>query len=671
MLKSSYSIEAALTLDWNHNNFSQNLKRLYAQKIVSQITMLINKIKEIAYRGTEKKTLAYNAIIKLKLGNLEKIYMYEIFLAVRILYLNKILLKKLFYIVVEGKIKTKVKSLFQRNLNSCVYRSGRNLLAFELGRNYLITKRFFTIRKNSKSDYIDKSLTNEIKLQLDSKKWITIKQKKLLIKHIEKCQTNLSALITKNKSSMSKTFYVVEVLLNSLLFQVYTVEIFWANKSSKSVMTDCIISNNKIQKKLVCLKKLRKFRKRKLLPLKIIRIFKKSDEKRLINIPCIIDHLIQQLFILVLNPIIEVNSDFHSYGSRKGRSSIRAIGDIQKNLQSKIRKRSTLESIFVWNTGIKKCSDFINREWLIKSVPFPIKYKYIFKNWLNLYSIKFKTIEGVYNDTKTFQGYNISSLLMNFALNGIETLINEEIINYQKKVSKSCLKIYRNGNVELYIFLKLSDGSFKKRKISCQFFRYFDNFIFICSSNKLLFLIKKRINVFLKLRGLQIQPNKSQIILFNSNASFDFLGYTFVYLACQVKKSKLPHRQNYWYRHSRSRLFVYPTKMAIKLFKMSLKAIIINNQSMSAYKLIIILNSIIRGWVKYYLFSSVYNIFWLLCNWIYLRIRIWMKRKHPKSSKNWLHRYYLSLENFLEKYDLKKKNLKQQIILEQKFIHIK
>jgi len=97
----------------------------------------------------------------------------------------------------------------------------------------------------------------------------------------------------------------------------------------------------------MCLKKLRKFRKRKLLPLKIIRIFKKSDEKRLINIPCIVDHLIQQLFILVLNPIIEVNSDFHSYGSRKGRSSITAIGDIRKNLQSKIRKRSTLESIFV------------------------------------------------------------------------------------------------------------------------------------------------------------------------------------------------------------------------------------------------------------------------------------------------------------------------------------
>jgi hypothetical protein len=88
MLKSSYLIEAALTLDWNHNNFSQNLKRLYAQNIVSQIIMLINKIKEIAYRGTEKKTLAYNAIIKLKLGNLEKIYIYEIFFSCKNLVLK-------------------------------------------------------------------------------------------------------------------------------------------------------------------------------------------------------------------------------------------------------------------------------------------------------------------------------------------------------------------------------------------------------------------------------------------------------------------------------------------------------------------------------------------------------------------------------------------------------
>jgi hypothetical protein len=170
MLKSSYSTEAALTLDWDYNGFPQNLKRLYAKKIVSQITMLVNRIKEIAYRGTEKKTLTRNAIIKFKSGNPVRIYI-NFLSPVRGLYLNKTFFRRLIDVAAEGKIKTKVKLPFQFNLNSCAYRSGKNnLLAFELSKNYSITKRLFTTRLNSKSDYIDKSLTNDIKLQLNSKK---------------------------------------------------------------------------------------------------------------------------------------------------------------------------------------------------------------------------------------------------------------------------------------------------------------------------------------------------------------------------------------------------------------------------------------------------------------------------------------------------------------------
>ena len=90
---------------------------------------------------------------------------------------------------VGGKIKTKVELFSRFNPNSCAYRSERNLLAFELSSG-LIIKRLFTTRVNSKSDYVDKSLTKDIKLQLNSKKWITIKQKKLLIDYIEKCQAN-------------------------------------------------------------------------------------------------------------------------------------------------------------------------------------------------------------------------------------------------------------------------------------------------------------------------------------------------------------------------------------------------------------------------------------------------------------------------------------------------
>ena len=45
---------------------------------------------------------------------------------------------------------------------------------------------------------------------------------------------------------------------------------------------------------------------------------KKNGEKRPISIPSITDRLVQQLFVLVLDPFIEANSDVHSYGFRKG-----------------------------------------------------------------------------------------------------------------------------------------------------------------------------------------------------------------------------------------------------------------------------------------------------------------------------------------------------------------
>lgn len=74
MLKSSYSPEAALTLDWDYDSFPLNSFELCAQNIISQMIVLINRIREIAYRSTEKKTLACNATIKFKLGNPVRIY---------------------------------------------------------------------------------------------------------------------------------------------------------------------------------------------------------------------------------------------------------------------------------------------------------------------------------------------------------------------------------------------------------------------------------------------------------------------------------------------------------------------------------------------------------------------------------------------------------------------
>ena len=259
MLKNSYSFEVALTFGWDYDSFPLSLKRLYAQITISQIIVLINRIRGIAYRNTEKKTLACNATIKFKLGNSVRIYNNTNSLnPVRSLYLNKVFFRQLKVAVAGGKIETKVGLGWQANPNSRAYRSGRTLLAFELS-FHLTSKRCFTTHMDNKSTYIDKSLTKDIKSQLNSKQWITIKQKKLLIKYIENCQTHLSALSI-NKDSSKRIFYFMELLLNSLLFQVYAVEILSANKGSKSEGIDSRILENTAESKLEFLQELKNFR---------------------------------------------------------------------------------------------------------------------------------------------------------------------------------------------------------------------------------------------------------------------------------------------------------------------------------------------------------------------------------------------------------------------------
>ena len=508
---------------------------------------------------------------------------------------------------------------------------------------------------DNKSDYIDKSLTKYIKSQLNSKKWITVKQKKLLRKYIKNCQTHLSVLST-NKNSLKRIFYIMELLLNSLLFQVYTVEIFSVNKDSKLVGIDNKVLKNTSESKLEFLQELKNFRNRKSLPLKRLYIIKKNGEKRLISISSITDRLVQQLFVLVLKPCIEANSNAYSYEFRKDGSPIIIIEEIQKNLKSKICKGSrSLEPIFIWNVSIKKCFDSINHNWLLKNLLFPPKYIYILKNWLKLGYIEFETSIEAINGIETVQKNSINGLLMNFTLNGMENLIHKEIIKFQKANFKYRLKDSLKKKVALHLFYNLSNGNFKKRKITCRFFRYANNFIIMSSSSRLVFLIKNTIKEFLEQRGLEINLNKSSPFLFKLNQSFDFLGYTFIYLTrTKFIKSKLLHRSKLEYKlHGVPRLFVHPSKSAIKVFKSRLKKLIKKNQNISAYRLIALLNPIIKKWVSYYSFFNAYGVLSLLRKWIYERLIIWTKRKHPKSSRTWLNKHYFLMDNLSEEHNLK------------------
>jgi RNA-directed DNA polymerase len=192
----------------------------------------------------------------------------------------------------------------------------------------------------------------------------------------------------------------------------------------------------------------------------------------------------------------------------------------------------------------------------------------------------------------------ISPLLMNITLNGMENLIEEAKLEYNNKIKKSAIRKRKDGSNQLSVKMKSKiKEEFKEINISCNLIRYAVDFIIICGSPILLDILKRKVKEFLKIRGLEIHPNKSKTFYFKINVPFNFLGYTFVYLIRTNNiRSKFLMRYIREYRlEGRPRLFVYPSTLKYDNIKLKIKNILRSNYNITVFQLISKLNPIIRG----------------------------------------------------------------------------
>jgi retron-type reverse transcriptase len=175
---------------------------------------------------------------------------------------------------------------------------------------------------------------------------------------IEKSQHSLAEISKKEgiNSRILRLFF--EKFIHSLLFQVFAIESLTKhsgsqNKHAPHPGVDSLVLKNTFESKFDLLQKLKKFRTNKILPLRRIYITKNNNEKIPLSIPSILDRATQQLVLLLLEPIIEVHSDIYSFGFRKGRNPIMAIGTLQKNLQSKPNTMKRYVDIqYIWDADI-------------------------------------------------------------------------------------------------------------------------------------------------------------------------------------------------------------------------------------------------------------------------------------------------------------------------------
>jgi RNA-directed DNA polymerase len=564
--------------------------------------------------------------------------------------------------------KTKINYPNYRAYSIWNKRNGRlqDKIKFELNKftfesNYVFRKYSSMITKKDIKPLKDKKLTNEIKQTLLKGDWITVSQKQRLITYIENVQKSISETTLKYGMFSKGLNYLTESYLHSLLIQVYAVEVLSKNKESKTAGSDNLILDHSCENKILILSKIKRFYSIEKIPGRRIYIPKSnSNESRPLTIPSIIDRAVQQLFVIVMDPIIEVNSDLFSFGFRKGRDQIMAIGHIQKKLQTKPSRGEITEVDYplIWDADIRKCFESINHEWLLNNIPIPKKYKFIFKKWLTSGYIEFA--KGVVHTTSQGipQGGIISPLLMNMTLNGMENLIEEAKVEYKKKIKGSAIRKRNNGENKLSVKIKSNvKGKFKEVAISCEFIRYADDFIIICGSPVLLDIIKKKVKVFLLIRGLEIHPDKSRTLYFNINRPFNFLGYTFVYLIrTNHIRSKFLMRYIREYRlQGRPRLYVYPSTLKYNNIKLKIKEILRSSYNTTVFQLINKLNPIIRGWVNYYSFSNSGGTLTSFRKFLYDCLKIYLIKKHKRASIKWLMRQHFLLNLLPKQYNLEPK----------------
>ena len=310
------------------------------------------------------------------------------------------------------------------------------------------------------------------------------------------------------------------------------------------------------------------------------------------------DRCLQELFWLILDPVIEPFSDKNSYGFRLYRSAKNAIGAIRLHIN---------DNSYIFNGTIKGFFNKNNNAWLLKNIPLGKYHKRILNNWLKIGVISYNNVKYykeqiIYSKDKSINNGLLNLLLINFTLNGLETIISDSIKH-------------------------IIPNKFQINKIKC--IRYIDDFVILADSKIILTkYIKPAIIRFLNERGLELSEEKTKIYGIR-NDSLDFLGYRFKY---QDNWKKLPKLSK--------GIALYPNKDKLLLVTKKIKNIIEKSYNNNVYNLAIKLNPTIIGWCNYFNLDESYYYRNKLKFYLYKFCWKWARKKHPKWGKKKIAKKY-------------------------------
>ena len=322
-----------------------------------------------------------------------------------------------------------------------------------------------------------------------------------------------------------------------------------------------------------------------------------TTEQRPLGIPVMADRALQSLVTAALEPEWEARFEPHSYGFRPGRSCHDAIAAIFTALGHKAK--------YALDADIAKCFDRIDHSALLAKVHTTPSLRRQLKAWLKAgvmdHGQLFPTTQG------TMQGGNISPLLANIALHGVETAIGA-------RFPYSGSRRFNPPNV----------------------IRYADDFVVLHEHHEVVQQCREVVADWLKEMGLELKPSKTRIThtlaVPEGTPGFDFLGFHIR----QSPAGKTRSGKDAQGRLHGFKTHITPSTTAIQHHVRQLRDIIHRHKHAEQTTLIKRLNPVIRGWTQYYAHVVSARVFAKLDHIVYEMLRAWAVYRHPHKTKHWI-----------------------------------